>query len=39
MGGGDSDDSEDKDDGFERKMALYNNKTKGFFLLFTEFSP
>ena len=39
MGGGDSDNSEDEDDGYERKMALYNNRTRGFFLLFTEFSP
>ena len=39
MGGGDSDDSDDQDDGLERKMLPYNNMTKGLFMIFTEFSP
>jgi hypothetical protein len=39
LGGGDSDDSDNLDDGDERKMLPYNNMTKGLFMIFTEFSP
>ena len=39
MGGGDSEVSDDQDDGVDRKMLPYNNMTKGLFMIFTEFSP
>jgi hypothetical protein len=37
MGGGD-DGEESEDDGWERKITPYNNKTKGLFMLFSPFS-